>query len=451
MIPNPQQSAIITAFGQGQSLAVCARAGAGKTSTIKLAWAAHPREGLALAFNKKNAEELSAKISVFGATCATLNSLGHRAWAAHVGRVNLDTKKFYGLFDQLCPKATAAETQRFKLIFDYARSIGFAPNVQLAKPFATFEDILSSDLDVEASDEEILDKLLRLSIKAAWAGAIDFIDQIYMPAIFGSTLKRFNLVVVDEAQDLSATQHALVRRSLQPNGQIIIIGDPAQAIYAWRGADNNSFYSLTTMFNLETFPLSVSFRCPKAVIAQAQRYVPDISAADTVPEGSYAVIDHLKLAPGDAYISRTNAPLIKQAYALLAKGIVPNYLGRDFTVGIRSLLSKAPTHALIDKFIDKEISSAKTKARIESLEDRRACAHMVLSSGDPKTFLAQLKENPDSRAVTLSTVHKAKGLEWNNVTINLDSKFSSSQDSNIAYVAITRAKNNLRKLQNASW
>jgi hypothetical protein len=81
---------------------------------------------------------------------------------------------------------------------------------------------------------ELVETVLTDSIRLAYEGQIDFDDQIYMPTLFGGTFPRFPLVMVDEAQDLSPLNHAMLEKLV--TSRLIAVGDPFQSIYGFRGA-----------------------------------------------------------------------------------------------------------------------------------------------------------------------------------------------------------------------
>jgi len=231
MTPSSQQLAARDTFNSGISFGLKARAGAGKTSTIKF-MAKDRTQGLALAFNKRNAEDLAKALP--GLTCSTLNSIGHRALGTTYGRLTLDVKKFYQILDNLNLKLSRDEVQSLRSDYDLARNSGYVPPGTPAKSFVSLDD-----LDI-SSDPEILHRVLRESIRMGLSRLIDFTDQIYLPAVFRVPMPKFPLIIVDEAQDLSPIQHDLVFRSLAPGAQLVVVGDPAQAIDAWRGAASDS-------------------------------------------------------------------------------------------------------------------------------------------------------------------------------------------------------------------
>ena len=77
---------------------------------------------------------------------------------------------------------------------------------------------------------------------------IDFDDMIYLPAKLGLVKKSFDLLIVDEAQDLNPAQHELVVRGSK---QVLAVGDDKQAIYGFRGSDSNSINNLIDHFYFE--------------------------------------------------------------------------------------------------------------------------------------------------------------------------------------------------------
>jgi DNA helicase-2/ATP-dependent DNA helicase PcrA len=99
---------------------------------------------------------------------------------------------------------------------------------------------------------------------------IDYDDMLYMTWALDAPFPLADFVFVDEAQDLNSIQHALLLRMLKSTGRVIIVGDPWQSIYAFRGADSDSMEKLGRQFNCTHFPLSVSYRCSKAVVREAQ-------------------------------------------------------------------------------------------------------------------------------------------------------------------------------------
>ena len=116
------------------------------------------------------------------------------------------------------------------------------------------------------------------------------------------------------------------------------VGDEAQAIYEFRGADVNAMPDAIAQFNMTTLPLSTSFRCPDAITANVHWHVPDIRSAKVggiVARGNVQSIED-----NSAVICRYNAPLIALAMDLLSQGHKVDVAGVDIGARVIRLLTK---------------------------------------------------------------------------------------------------------------
>ncbi len=156
----------------------------------------------------------------------------------------------------------------------------------------------------------------------------DFSDQEYLPLRLDLPLQKFDLILVDEAQDLSSLQIEMIRRSA--GDRVIFVGDQNQSIYGFRGSLPTSMATIARKFSTVNFPLTISWRCSKRVIEAAQEIVPEIQARPGAPLGlaimpkEERVMDYLRnrdLQKTHMILARTNAPLIQLGLALLKEGI----------------------------------------------------------------------------------------------------------------------------------
>jgi superfamily I DNA/RNA helicase len=139
---------------------------------------------------------------------------------------------------------------------------------------------------------EVCQQVYRQSL--AQTDVIDFDDMILFPLIKNLRVKfGKDVIFLDEAQDLSRARQALARKFLKPSGRLVIVGDDRQAIYGFSGADAAALDNLVQSMNATVLPLSITWRCPKAVVSLAQTIVPDIEAAPTAPEGVVSTV-HLQ-------------------------------------------------------------------------------------------------------------------------------------------------------------
>lgn len=444
---TPQQSAIVTAIKRGDSLAARAVAGAGKTTTLIAGLSGVTVEGICLAFNKRNAEELQARLPAGSPVSAkTLNALGHRIWSDHLRkRLTVSSDKTKNIIKRLAFDLEPDEWVALVRMVSVAKARAISPGI-LNRPLPDVEDWQAGAQQIDIPDDlfnSLLDRALRVlqeSVKEAWQGLIDFDDQLYMPVAFSSRFPHYPLVAVDEAQDLSPLQHEMVAR-LKPS-QLIVVGDPAQAIYGFRGASESSYHDLVERFSLTEFPMTMSFRCPRAVGREAARYVPDFECASS-EAGSISTTTEPTLEPG-AIICRYNAPLIRLAFRAIREGTPIDYLGRDFLAGLKSIVKKAPTQSSLDEWLAGRLREAKTEGAKRRARDQHDSLSVIYSlGGNPLDHLARLSAKTSSRVI-LSTVHKAKGLEWPRVTfLEYARDIDGGQERNINYVGVTRSQRTL--------
>jgi superfamily I DNA/RNA helicase len=284
---------------------------------------------------------------------------------------------------------------------------------------------------------------------------------ILFPFIHRLNVGKFDVVFVDEAQDLNAAQIAMVLSAHKIDGRIIAVGDPAQSIYQFRGADSEAIPNFISKLNAKTLPLSVSYRCPKSVIRLAQEVVPDIQAAPDAKEGVVEEVlteQILKLVkPGDFVLSRTNAPLIKLCLKLLKAGIPANIQGRDIGSNLLYFIKKSKAKT-INSFIEyvNEWKAIEVKRLVSEKRDTTIVldkAECLLNLCEGTLTIKDLKESidtlfsdiNDNAKVVFSTTHKAKGLERDRVFVLADTyRFGNGgEEDNLWYVATTRSKSEL--------
>lgn len=111
---------------------------------------------------------------------------------------------------------------------------------------------------------------------------IDFDDQLYHPVVYELQLHNtsYKYIFVDEGQDLSRVQHQLVVNLAATNSRVCVVGDPLQAIYQFRGADENSMHQLQCTLSARQLHLHTSFRCSHAVTQLVRKLSPVFSCCE---------------------------------------------------------------------------------------------------------------------------------------------------------------------------
>lgn len=271
---------------------------------------------------------------------------------------------------------------------------------------------------------------------------------------------------------MNAAQIELALKSVRKGGRVLVVGDDRQAIYGFRGADSGSLDRLKAAMGAEELPLTVTYRCPKAVVAEAQRLVPDYLAAESAPAGVVETMPLAKLAkavtPGDFVLSRKNAPLVRTCLSILRVGTRAKVEGRDVGKGLVALVKKLKAKSMPNFLERLEAWEAKEVARALKLKPERAevkraeiedQAETLRALADGLSGIPELEARIESlfadvegapSQVVCSTVHRSKGLEAANVFIlketlvrrGKDGKplAQSPEEANIEYVAITRAQ-----------
>lgn len=472
LIPTPEQSTIVSAARDTtDNLLIKALAGAAKTSTLVLIAKAQPQVStLCLAFNKKIALEMQDRLPG-NCTAKTLNSVGHTAWGEFIRRrPQVDTGKTYRILKSLIDELTDAEQ---KLVYenfndilraiDSGKTAGYIPDGAFphAKPLMGDDDF-NAWLDDEPTNLE-WDLIRATSIKSlqeAHKGIIDFNDQILCSALFPCSFPQFPLVLIDEAQDLSALNHVMLHKLAKK--RLIAVGDPCQAIYGFRGAHESSMDLLQEQFHMKELTLSISFRCPTAIVQAAQWRAPHMKWPEWAKPGEVRKLTEWgvdTLPPSAAIICRNNSPLFGMAIKLLKNGRYPELVGNDIGKMLLKWMKKLGPETMkqpeVFKAIEKwQVEKLKKSRAPTKVMDQADCLRIFAERGDTLGRAIAYAETifNSTGPIKLMTGHKSKGLEFDDVFF-LDEELigDEGQELNLKYVIITRAKSTLTYIQSTGF
>ena len=465
MNKTKQQQAILDCIeNTDDHLIISAGAGTGKTTTIvEAAKLISGSKAAFLAFNREIAAELSKKLPK-GVDAKTFHAFGFAAIRSAGVKTKVNNYKLNNIIKDL-------------LGDDYY----YAP---LKKLISLVKGSLIEGNDVKSINKLIdkyninfgSDKEESIGIKAIPAiltlcktqtHIIDFDDMIWLPLVNNYPLPQYDILFVDEAQDFNESQRVMISKCVN-GGRCIIVGDENQAIYGFRGADSQSIEMFrqrleTGTRKISEFPLSISWRCPNTVVKEANRYVKSLQAADDATDGSVVVDAPFFPQKGDIVLCRYNAPLISAFYDLISQGKSAYILGRDMTKGLINAVQKVSrnNNMGIDEFKQlfvqdfvynyKRLMSIDKVNQAMALEDKKDCIMIFVNKastvGGIIEEIKRVFDGKDKGDIMLSTVHKAKGLEADNVYIlateRMPHPMGNKEENNICYVAITRAKKNL--------
>lgn len=454
----------------GSHLVVRARAGCGKTTTIVQGANMAPESSILLcAYNKKIAEELSGRVNNPKATVKTLHSVGYAAVRRFWEGMGCDftTGRADALAERVCgAKAPDAIKRLVSKLHTKGREI--TPHATQPGPLAQ----LAIQFDLEPDEQwngtgydmaYVEKKALEAMELAAneKPQTIDGADMIFLPVRNGWLTKQYDLVVVDEAQDMTTAQLEIAQGVCK--GRICVVGDDRQAIYGFRGADSKSLDRLKTELQAKELGLTTTYRCGQVIVALAAQIVADFQCG-AEHQGEIQVIQDDKLTatagPGDFILSRLNAPLVSTAMSLLRAGKRTQVAGKDIGKGLITLVYKLKGKNVSDflkkvaAWQQKETDRALKANREEKVEAIKDQADMLIDLADGAKNMNEITARIEALftddglgqagVITCSSVHRSKGLEANRVFVLKSTlKNHSEEEMNIQYVAITRAKQTL--------
>lgn len=511
-VPSSQQARVISWVKQGKgSLQIIARAGTGKSTTLVQMVREMTGSVALAAYNRAAGDDLKDKlvevgVSLSGANgvrAGTFHSFGLNAWRRVVGaradeKSFINDKKVRELCERegkvipedfvtfVCKAVSLAKQRAFGVVADANSKDNW---MALVNHFDLDEHLFDIDNDApdESERERVVLEGLRHAVRIFRASAalckevIDYDDMIFAPLFFNAKVWKNDWVLVDECQDTNPARRALAKKMLKPGGRAVFVGDPAQAIYGFTGADNDAMEVIRKEFNCEVMPLTVTRRCPKAVVRMAQQWVPDYEAHTDAPEGSVDLVMEKALEglpaesfrSSDAMLCRNMKPLVAFAFSLIRRNIPCHVEGKDIGEGLMALAKKWKVKTLdalsarLEKHLEREVPRLLAKGleqKAESLSDRVGTLQIIISSCDSGAGIAGLKarieslfgntpEGEQPKTFTLATIHRSKGREWERVYWLGRNRYQPSpfarqewqaeQERNLMYVAATRAKREL--------
>lgn len=458
-------------------LIINAKAGSGKTTTIVRGLKLIPKESLTifLAFNKSIVRELKARVPEH-VYVSTLHGWGWKELMYKFGKnIILDEAKVSKIIQSLCKDWTDVRPEDLE---------GYCTRVEKLVDICRFalpqsrEELLElcEKHDVELMNGEI-DRAKEVLLKVRQdTKSFDFTDMIYFPAFHPTMkLRKFKFLFVDECQDLNAAQHKMIQRMVDPNGgRMVAVGDPNQSIYGFAGADINSYNNLKNLFpNTEELPLSFSYRCGSSIIEHAQKLVPEILPSPTAIEGSVHQGSYRQVAYGDFVLCRNTRPLVSLCMKYIIEGKKATIKGGDIGKNLINMIkrTKAKTQVTLFKSLDADREKLMKKMKeIYPFRDIEKVSQVV-NMTDKIEALRAIGDNCKTKStdemiqtiqsifaeeigtgIILSTMHKSKGLEADNVfileaqlvpAVYATQQWQKDQELNLDYVARTRAKKNL--------
>lgn len=486
-VPSKYQQGIFDFIQHGNGNAVInALAGSGKTSTIVNAVKLIPStcNALFIAFNKEIVKELEKKLAgVKNVQVKTLHSLGLLMIRRNLGtNIEIDEYKYRTFIKKNIKQLSSADFDKMttKLMQQYTDNVIQLCDLGRYNLAQCEKDLLqvSARHDIPIIDDECNAVLNVMKWGRENTTSIDFTDMVWLP--YELTLNpiglQYDYIFIDECQDLNAAQRELFLRCFRRGTRFIAVGDKKQAIYSFAGADAESFAKLQNLPNTTTLPLPISYRCPKKVVNLANQFVDTMECREGAPDGEIVHNVSIKdIHDGDMVLCRTKMPLIKLYMRYLRMGVKSYVRGQDIGLNLLRMVDKTEqivlnvslqkdgvfarlyddlfeerNRLMIKRGMDLEDATLSNQImnKYDSIKALEILAEGLTSARDLHDRIENVfAESADG--VCLSTIHKAKGLEANNVYILCKTLMPSrlatqdwekEQEQNLMYVAYTRAK-----------
>jgi len=409
LTPSPQQRAVWDAIKQSPA-----------SSTVCF-----------VAFNKSIATELKNRVPA-GCEASTMHAMGYSVVRRAFGNLNVAGDKIPAKVNTVTAELLGQDlwdlrrekpmlVNAVKELVELCKSNLIAPNgggelLQLVSHY---------DIDMEGVDQsqvfDLVPRVLERCKDVTKDRTIDYADMVWLPVVLNLPVVRYDILLVDEAQDLNRCQQELAKRA---GRRLILCGDPKQAIYGFAGADSESMKRMEQELSDRVeanrygadesvrgciiLPLTVTRRCGKAIVREANKIVPDFDAFETNPEGviseaRYPTDKDNRERPkphytdrceeGNMVLCRVNAPLVSQCFRFLKAGKKANIQGRDVGQGLISTVRKLakkdsksdPDNVAITSLVRRlsdwfheetnkeQAKKNPSEARLIAIEDRHDC------------------------------------------------------------------------------
>jgi DNA helicase-2/ATP-dependent DNA helicase PcrA len=274
------------------------------------------------------------------------------------------------------------------------------------------------------------------------------------------------MVLVDEYQDMNKAQAEFILKTIKgypknkKQGRLILLGDKNQNLYEFRGSNSSMHDEFKQKLKATVLPLSITYRCPKLIVKEANKIVPELQCAPNAIDGKISYISEQELKniakPGCFILSRVNAPLIGLALYFISNGIPANIQGRDLGKNLLSLIKKSKKKKMdsfleyLEKWKEKEVTRlVKMERDTSHIYDKYDCfialSESVNTIDELKNSIEKLfADTNEYNKIVLSSVHRSKGKERNTVfLLKKTFRFNTQSEKNIYYVATTRSKSEL--------
>ena len=493
--PSEYQKEILhfAKYGVGDAF-IQACAGASKTTMLENILYHIPPDDkkLFIAFNKSISDEMKNRVKdIENVNITTYHSLGYAILRENLKKeFTIDEDKYKNFLRENITKLTSYEdielnNKNYQTyinniihLIEYSRYYLKSHVIHINKIAEQY------NLNLIRDEANVVKKMLEWGKNNT--DIIDFTDMVWLVNEFNLTTKKYlyDIILIDEAQDTSIMQQEMITKCMKRGTRLFIVGDEYQSINVWCGSDINAVKKFQSD-KCKIFTLPISYRCAKKIVELAQRYSPNIVASENSPEGEINYnVPITAPVNNDMVLCRNTAPLIEcylkylkinkkcyikgsenisERYIQLINETKSEYIDQSCTTCdglIPKLYQKLNSY--IDLLVSKgyTIDDAYHHSSVINLYDDIigiiTLSDNIINTKDLITKIKDIFKDRSNEGVMLTTVHKAKGLESENVYILspslLPNKYAKKEweikaEEHLTYVAYTRAKKTLNFME----
>lgn len=460
-----------------KNLFIKATAGASKTTCmLECAKRTSPSKiSVFLAFNKSISNELQSKVPR-RTEATTFHSKGLKVLLRNFRmRFKINENKTFAICKQILDLSEIPSKQQARYLFEL-QEIWNQIRTNLLVDYPKDIPLICIERDIDFRDRMIEDIQ---AIEKEWKKrnrdiqkgefVMDFTDMLWLPYIMVSEedYPKYDVVFIDEGQDLNVLQREFALRLKSKYGRFIIVGDFSQAIYGFQGASIDNFAMFQREPNTIVLPLSITYRCARRIVEEAKLVFPnDIEAAPDAIEGVVRRGNLEEAESGDFVLCRNNIPLVEAFIFFLKKKKKAVIKGKDFGEDLLYVLDRASDVKSLDLLLEEKIkklqergiprTAALNHPSYVSLEEKCMIIKILYGTyGSMVVLYSAIKEifsDNIEEGIVLSTCHKSKGLEADRVFfLNPEliphpkaiTEKALYGEKCLKFVAITRAKKEL--------
>ena len=472
--PTEEQLLIGRDYLEGKDLAVSAASGSSKTTTaIYLATSDQSRSILYLAFNKSIVEDVGGRMPD-NVNIKTIHSLAYSAEGyKYRDKLSRPRGKYVNvagtvsevvLFYKIKPlgKGSVSETRISRLVRETVTIFESSADEVLSKKHIpssvvkTLSEQSTKDGKEFVSVSDINKAVYKYASKL-WADRIDLKSRVltthntYLKLYqLSKPILPYDVVIVDEVQDV---QEVFLDIFINQKCQRVMVGDPQQAIYQWNYCvDGFKHPDVRKVFTSRK--LSQSFRFGEAIAKVGRDILKLYTKKELTGFGDDSIVGKVDQSKPFAKLYRTNGLLLTEAVDFIEDGMSVN-IGvdvKDFIKRLEAISTlqegKKPKHqdiAIYKTFEDLELEAKDDVVLARDLK--------LVISGRAFAIIDVLGKytKPKDYQITLSTSHKSKGLEYDQVILAEDYRSFLNDEGkvkypinegevNLLYVSATRAK-----------